>query len=223
MEGYCKILLSQHAPGFDAAGEEYANRISEAAARMDLLIHGLLEYGRLGHEQFPVESIESAAVLDKVMGLLKCEISRRQAEIRIEGEWARVQGNEKLFEIVLMSLLTNALKFVSAGVAPRVRVKAEIDANAVRFSVEDNGIGIAPEYLQRVFHIFEQLHSKDSYAGTGIGLAIASKAAERMGGRLWVKSTLNEGSRFWIELPRAQENAQEESRDKDRAEVAVAA
>jgi signal transduction histidine kinase len=223
MEGYSKILLSQHAPGFDAAGEEYANRISEAAARMDLLIHGLLEYGRLGHEQFPVESIESAAVMDKVLGLLKCEIARRRAEIRIEGQWPRVLGNEKLFEIVLISLLTNALKFVSAGVAPRVRVKAEIDANAVSFSVEDNGIGIAPEYLQRVFHIFEQLHSKDSYSGTGIGLAIANKAAERMGGRLKVESTLNQGSRFWIELPRAQENTQEERRDKDRAEVAVAA
>jgi signal transduction histidine kinase len=223
MEGYSKILLSQYAPGFDAAGEEYANRISEAAARMDLLIHGLLEYGRLGHEQFPVESIESAAVMDKVLGLLKCEISRRRAEIIMEGEWPRVLGNEKLFEIILMSLLTNALKFVAAEVAPRVRIKAEIDSNAARFSIEDNGIGIAPEYLQRVFHIFEQLHSKESYSGTGIGLAIASKAAERMGGRLGVESKLNQGSRFWIELPRASENAQQQSMVKSRAEVAVAA
>jgi signal transduction histidine kinase len=223
VEGYSKILLSQYAPRFDAAGEEYANRISEAAARMDLLIHGLLEYGRLGHEQFPVDAIESRVVLDKVLGTLKCEIARRQAEIRIEGEWPRVLGHEKLFEIVLMSLLTNALKFVATGVAPRVRVRAEGHANAVRFSVEDNGIGIAPEYLQKVFHIFEQLHSKTSYAGTGIGLAIASKAAERMGGRLGVESKLNQGSRFWIELSRTQENAQERRTGKGHAEVAVAA
>jgi signal transduction histidine kinase len=189
---------------------------------MDLLIHGLLEYGRLGHEQFPVEPIESGGVLDKVLGLLKCEISRRQAEISIEGEWPRVPGNEKLFEIVLMSLLTNALKFVASGVTPQVKVRGQVHANAVRFSVEDNGIGIAPEYLQKVFHIFEQLHSKDSYAGTGIGLAIASKAAERMGGRLGVESRVNQGSRFWIELPRLQAEAQERM-EKSHAEVAVAA
>jgi signal transduction histidine kinase len=223
MEGYSKILLSQYPPGFDAAGEEYANRISEAAARMDLLIHGLLEYGRLGHEQFPLEAIDSRTVLDKVLGLLKCEISHRTAEIRIEGDWPRVLGHEKLLEIVLMSLLTNALKFVTADVAPRVQVRAEGHANEVRFLVEDNGIGIAPEYLQKVFHIFEQLHSKDSFAGTGIGLAIASKAAERMGGRLGVESNLNQGSRFWIELSRVQENAQEERREKSHPEIAVAA
>jgi signal transduction histidine kinase len=222
MEGYSKILLNQYAPGFDETGEDYAIRISEAAARMDLLIHGLLEYGRLGHEQFPVDTIESGGVLDKVLSLLKCEISRRQAEIRVEGEWPRVPGNEKLFEIVLMSLLTNALKFVASGVAPQVRVRGQVHANAVRFSVEDNGIGIAPEYLQKVFHIFEQLHSKDSYAGTGIGLAIASKAAERMGGRLGVESRINQGSRFWIELPRLQAEAQERT-EKRHAEVAVAA
>jgi len=222
MEGYSKILLNQYAPGVDSTGEEYANRISEAAARMDLLIHGLLEYGRLGHEQFPVEAIESSRVLDKVLGLLKCEISRRRAEIRVEGEWPRVLGNQKLFEIVLMSLLTNALKFVANGVTPRVKVRAQSEANAVRFSVEDNGIGIAPEYLQKVFHIFEQLHSKDSYAGTGIGLAIASKAAERMGGRLGVESRINQGSGFWIELPRLQADAQEQA-EKSHAEVAVAA
>ena len=223
MEGYSKILLNQYGPRFDAAGEEYANRISEAAARMDLLIHGLLEYGRLGHEQFPVDAVESRVVLDKVLGTLKCEIARRRAEITIEGEWPPVSGNDKLFEIVLISLLTNALKFVSAGVAPRVRVWAEGHENVVRFSVEDNGIGIAPEYLKKVFHIFEQLHSKDSYAGTGIGLAIASKAAERMGGRLGVESRVNQGSQFWIELSRTQENAQEGRMQKSHADVAVAA
>ena len=222
MEGYSKILLNQYGPRFDAAGEEYANRISEAAARMDMLIHGLLEYGRLGHEQFPVETVESRTVLDKVLGLLKCEISRRHAEIRIEGEWPRVLGNDKLLEIVLMSLLTNGLKFVGADVTPRIRVVGKAQGNVVRVSIEDNGIGIAPEYLQRVFYMFEQLHSKHSYAGTGIGLAIASKAAERMGGRLGVESRVNQGSQFWIELPRMQENAHEERVEQGHRETVVA-
>jgi K+-sensing histidine kinase KdpD len=222
MEGYSKILLNQYAPRFDAAGEGYANRISEAAAQMELLIRGLLEYGRLGHEQFAVEAIESGVVLDKVLALLKGEIARRQAEVKIQGEWPCVAGNEKLFEIVLISLLSNALKFVATGVAPRVIVRGESHANVVRFSIEDNGIGIAPEYLHKVFRIFERLHSKDSYAGTGIGLAIATKAAERMGGELGVESKLNQGSRFWIELPGVRENGPERNLEKGHDELVVA-
>jgi signal transduction histidine kinase len=223
MEGYSKILLNQYAPGFDAAGEEYANRISEAAGRMDLLIHGLLEYGRLGHEQYPVETVPSGTVLDKVLGLLKCEIARKKAEIKIEGEWPAVAGNEKLFELVLTSLLSNALKFVAPEVAPQVKLCAEGQGNVIRFCVEDNGIGIAPEYLGKVFHIFERLHTKGSYAGTGIGLAIATKAAERMDGRVGVESRLNQGSRFWIELPRAPDNGRSTHFEKTSAELVVTA
>jgi signal transduction histidine kinase len=201
MEGYIKILLNQYGPRFDAAGEEYANRVSEAAARMDLLIHGLLEYGRLGHEQFPINSFESRPVLSRVLALLKPEISRKQAELTIQGEWPMVLGNEKLLEIVLLSLLGNALKFVEPNIPPKICLLAESHRDVVRFTVKDNGIGIAPEYLQKVFRIFERLHPSKSYAGTGIGLAIATKAAERMNGRLGVESRLNHGSQFWIELP----------------------
>lgn len=201
MEGYIKILLNQYGPRFDAAGEEYANRVSEAAARMDLLIHGLLEYGRLGHEQFPIETVDSASVLNKILTLLKPEIARKQAEVKIEGGWPAVLGNEKLLEIVLVSLLGNALKFVASGVSPRISFLAEAHGNVIRFTVKDNGIGIAPEYLQKVFRIFERLHSNKLYTGTGIGLAIATKAAERMNGRMGVESSLTHGSQFWIELP----------------------
>jgi K+-sensing histidine kinase KdpD len=223
MEGYSKILLNQYAPRFDAAGEEYANRISEAAARMDLLIHGLLEYGRLGHEQFPVETVQSGVVLDKVLGLLKCEIARKKAEVTIQGEWPAVLGNGKLFEIVLTSLISNALKFVAPEVAPQLKLRAEGHGDIVRFSVEDNGIGIAPEYLGKVFHIFERLHTKGSYAGTGIGLALATKAAERMDGRVGVESTLNQGSRFWIELAPAQDDQQGRHLEKASPEMVVTA
>lgn len=223
MEGYSKILLNQYAPRIDAVGEEYANRISEAAGRMDLLIHGLLEYGRLGHEQFPVESIQSGMVLDKVLGLLKCEIARKKAEVKTQGEWPAILGNGKLFEIVLTSLISNALKFVAPEVTPQLMLRAEGHENMVRFSVEDNGIGIAPEYLAKVFHIFERLHTKGSYAGTGIGLAIATKAAERMDGRVGVESSLNQGSRFWIELQRAQNDGERTHSEKAPAELVVTA
>jgi Bacteriophytochrome (light-regulated signal transduction histidine kinase) len=223
MEGYSKILLNQYAPRFDAVGEEYANRISEAAARMDLLIHGLLEYGRLGHEQFPVETVQSGMVLDRVLGLLRCEIARKKAEVRIQGAWPAIVGNGKLFEIVLTSLISNALKFVAPEVTPQLTLRAESHGNRVRFCVEDNGIGIAPEYLDKVFHIFERLHTKGSYAGTGIGLAIATKAAERMDGRVAVESSPNQGSRFWIELPREKGNGESTDLEKTPRELVVTA
>jgi signal transduction histidine kinase len=132
-------------------------------------------------------------------------------------------GNGKLFEIVLTSLISNALKFVAPEVTPQLKLRAEGPGNTVRFSVEDNGIGIAPEYLGKVFHIFERLHTKGSYAGTGIGLAIATKAAERMDGRVGVESRLNQGSRFWIELSRAEEDGQSTRLEKAPAELVVTA
>jgi K+-sensing histidine kinase KdpD len=223
MEGYIKILLNQYAPRFDATGEEYATRVSEAAARMDLLIHGLLEYGRLGHEEFPIETVESGAVLDKVLALYKTEIARKQADVKIEGEWPAILANEKLLEIVLISLLSNALKFVAAGVSPKVRLRGESRTGVIRFSVADNGIGIATEHLQKVFSIFERLHPDERYAGTGIGLAIASKAAERMDGRMGVESELYRGSQFWIELPRAQSGPAKKHREEMHSELTMVA
>jgi len=95
----------------------------------------------------------------------------------------------------------NALKFCEEGVDPRVRVWAESGQGKVRVWVEDNGIGIAPEYHERIFGVFERLHTVDRYPGTGIGLAIVRKALERLRGRSGVVSSLGQGSRFWIELP----------------------
>jgi signal transduction histidine kinase len=223
MEGYTKILLNQYAPGLDTAGEEYAHRISEAAARMDLLIHGLLEYGRLGHEEFPAKQIESSAVLENVLARFKGEIAGRHAKIKVEGKWPIIMANEELLETIFINLLSNALTFVTAGVSPQVTLRAEGRADTIRFSVEDNGIGIAAEYLNKVFSIFERLHPGNLYAGTGIGLAIATKAAERMDGRLGVESRLGHGSKFWIELPRVVSGAPAGIRTMTDAELVVAA
>jgi signal transduction histidine kinase len=99
--------------------------------------------------------------------------------------------------------LGNALKFVPPNVSPHVRIHAESDG-LVRLWVEDNGIGIKPEYHHRIFRVFERLHTANQYPGTGIGLAIVQKGVERMGGRVGVESAPGGGSRFWIELPTAE-------------------
>jgi signal transduction histidine kinase len=139
-----------------------------------------------------------------------------------------VRANTAVLNQILSNLLSNALKFVAPDTTPRLRISAEetttrienplsrangtpsldvklsaLDGKFVRLWIEDNGIGIQPEYHERIFRMFERLHGADSYPGTGIGLAIVRKGVERMGGRVGVESAPGTGSRFWVELPAA--------------------
>jgi signal transduction histidine kinase len=102
---------------------------------------------------------------------------------------------------VVVNLLTNAVKFLAPDTVPTVTIRDELNGDFVRVWVEDNGIGIAPEHQQRIFRVFERLHARETYSGTGIGLAIVEKAITRMNGRVGVESELGKGSRFWFELP----------------------
>jgi signal transduction histidine kinase len=113
-----------------------------------------------------------------------------------------VLANETTLSQILINLLNNALKFVAPGVPPRVKFFAEERAGMVRLCVEDNGIGIAAEHHERIFRVFERLGGT-RHEGTGIGLSIVRKGAERMGGRAGVESAPGQGSRFWVELPKA--------------------
>jgi signal transduction histidine kinase len=125
-----------------------------------------------------------------------------QAEIEIVRPLISVYGHEAFLTQCLSNLLGNAVKFVPPGERPRVRLWTEPLPTTVRICVKDNGIGIPAEAQNRIFGIFQRLHSQKTYEGTGIGLAIVKKAAERMGGRIGVESTPGKGSKFWLELPR---------------------
>jgi signal transduction histidine kinase len=112
-----------------------------------------------------------------------------------------VRAHPATLEHALSNLIGNALKFVREGVPPEVLIRAEAQRGRVRIEVADNGIGIAREYQDRIFRVFERLHSEGEYPGTGIGLAIVKKGIERMDGQAGLESVLGQGSRFWIELP----------------------
>jgi signal transduction histidine kinase len=114
-----------------------------------------------------------------------------------------VQGHYAMVVQVIVNLISNALKFVRDGEKPAIKIWDEEREGMVRVWVEDNGIGIASEHQNRIFRIFERLHGRENYTGTGIGLAIVEKAATRMNGRVGVESVLGSGSRFWFELPTA--------------------
>lgn len=201
MQGLAQVLLEDHATKLDPLGREYAERIVSAAQRMDALIRDLLSYSRLGRIDLHLEPVELNMVVEKVLAQLEKEINESRAVVSIDRPLPAVTGHSTTLIQVVANLVENAIKFVAKGTKPKVRIYAEKKEEWVRLWVEDNGIGIAPEDRQRIFRVFERLHSIETYSGTGIGLAIVCKGMERMGGRVGVESAPGKGSRFWIELP----------------------
>lgn len=227
MASFTNILLEDYSSQLDDRGKDYARRISGAAQRMDRLVQDLLAYGRLTHTAVPVANIslenEVNAALDQFSG----EIEASGANVEVRRPLPRIKANPAVLNQILSNLLSNALKFVAPNIKPHLQISAEetpssienpsnanetnppdvklplFNGHFVRLWIEDNGIGIKPEYHERIFRMFERLHGVDSYAGTGIGLAIVRKGVERMGGRVGVESAPGNGSRFWIELPAA--------------------
>lgn len=202
MQGFSRALLEDYADRLDATAQDYARRVVAAAQRMDTLIEDLLAYSRLSRAELQLYPVDLAAVVADVLGHLEAALQACRAQVQVEGRLPQVLGHPATLHQVVANLVTNAIKFVAPGVVPQVRLWSETHGEAIRLYVEDNGIGIALEYQDRIFRLFERLDASQTYPGTGIGLATVSKGMERMGGRVGVDSKVGQGSRFWIELPR---------------------
>lgn len=203
MQGFTSILLEDYGPQFDETGRNYAHRISAAAERMDALIQDLLAYGRLSHIDLRPERLDLKKELEDIVARMQDEVTSRRGRIEIEIPLPPILAHSAALAQVLTNLLSNALTFVAPDVLPSIRIYAKRYDGVVRLTVEDNGIGIDETHIQKIFGVFERLHSVNDYPGTGIGLAIVLKGVERMGGRVGVESEPGHGSRFWIELPAA--------------------
>jgi two-component system CheB/CheR fusion protein len=185
------------------SGKNYAERIHQAAGRMDQLINDLLDFGQLTHLEFPIQPVDLKSRTQKVLAEIGKDIRTTNADIQVQDPLPVIRGNGTLVDQVLSNLILNALKFVAPGVAPKVLFRAESQGSMVRFWVEDNGIGIAADHQDKIFGIFQRLHNTEEFPGTGVGLAIAKRAVERMVGQMGVESALGKGSRFWFELPKS--------------------
>jgi len=201
MSGFCQILIEDFGTKSpDRSWREYVERISQAAKQMDSLIRDLLAFSRLARDKVDLMPIELGPLLGDVIAEMRLE----GTPARVVGPGAVVLGNRVLLSQVFSNLISNALKFIAPGMTPEVRVKAEEGADGwVRTWIEDNGIGIAAEYHEKIFQVFERLNEASAYPGTGIGLAIVRRAVGRMGGRVGVESEEGKGRRLWVDLPKA--------------------
>jgi signal transduction histidine kinase len=178
----------------------YLKRIASAAGRMDQLTQELLNYSRLANTTATAGKVDLETLVQEIIETYP-QFSDRRIPIDVRRPLGEVSANHGLLVQVFSNLLANAAKFAHPDRRPAITVASEVSDTRVRVLVQDNGIGIPEGQEERIFGLFEKLTT--SHEGTGIGLAIARKAVERMGGAIGVTSTLGAGSCFWVELPRA--------------------
>ena len=196
---FTQLLQRRYAGQLDARADQYIEFAVDGAKRMQALINDLLQYSRVGRSAREPALVSSDAALAQARNNLAAAMEETGATIEA-GHLPLVLAELTLLTAVFQNLLSNALKF-SGGKPPRVVISTRRDGPFWLFSFADNGIGIEPEYAERIFVIFQRLHERTAYPGTGIGLAMTRKIVEYFGGRIWLDTTCTEGSRFLFTLP----------------------
>ena len=203
MHGFGMLLLESEAQCLSQEGRGYLRRIMKSSELMAEIIDDLLEYARVERDVAPGEPLELAPLCQEVVDARLNATEGSSAEVTVQVPPGRVQATRKGLSIVLRNLLDNALKFSRDGQAPRVEIGARLDGGLWTLWVRDNGIGFDMVYEEKIFQMFHRLNRADTYAGTGIGLALVRKAMQRMGGEVWAQSQPGAGATFYVRLPAA--------------------
>ncbi|MBV5338923.1 MAG: GAF domain-containing protein [Deltaproteobacteria bacterium] len=197
--GFTELLANRYKGTFDEKGESYMAYIVDGATRMRSLINDLLGYSRVMRSTRELTDTDCSALLSRVLRDMELAINASTAEITC-GPLPHIRADQSQLGQLFQNLIGNAIKYRAAA-PPKVVIKAVRQNNDWLFSVTDNGIGIDPMFYDRIFTIFQRLHTRAEYPGTGIGLAICQKIVERHGGRIWVESTVGAGSTFFFTIP----------------------
>lgn len=198
---FLRLLERRYDDKLDDDGRQFIAFAVDAAHRQQAMIQSLLEYSRIGTRGRPFADTDMNRVAAMARDNLAVAISESSAQIHI-GDLPQVLADETQMVSLLQNLMGNALKYRREDVAPVIRIGAEDDGDRWVFSVADNGIGIDPQYFDRIFQVFQRLHTREKYGGTGIGLALARKIVQRHGGDIWVQSEPGQGSTFRFSLPK---------------------
>ncbi len=196
--GYIRLLAQRYRGQLDPHADEFIDYAVEGLERMRTLIRDLLEYARVGTQGKPFEVTDSCEAVLQALANLRMATHMAKAEVTFDPLPIVVADHAQLVQ-VFQNLVANALKF-HGDAPPQVHLSANQEDQSWKFSVHDNGIGIEPKFAERIFAIFQRLHTTAEYPGTGIGLAICKKVIERHGGRIWVESSLGHGATFFFTL-----------------------
>jgi PAS domain S-box-containing protein len=207
ISGFAKALDRRYREGFDEKGRHYLDQIQAAGAEMGVLIEELLDYSRLGREKIRKVPVTLEPLVAGLRSTFGERIEASGGTLEVVEPLAVPVGDPMLIERIVANLVENALTYRNPDVAPHVTFGATRRGASVTLTVADNGIGIAPEFHERIFEVFARLHADEAYPGTGIGLSIVRKAARAMGSDVTVESVEGEGSTFSLDLPAAPERS----------------
>lgn len=200
---FCQLLDKRYGDQFDERGKQYIHYAVDGAKRMQVLINDLLTFSRVGRVSETTAPVDLRESLDTAVSNLASVIEDTDAHLRLPERLPEIVGDPTLLTMLWQNLISNALKFRSPERIPTIAVECELDPESRMwdFSVTDNGIGIEAEFAEKVFVIFQRLHSREAYGGTGIGLAVCRKIVEYHGGKIWVDTSHTEGTRLRFTLP----------------------
>ena len=198
---YTQLLKRRYSSNFDESGHEFMEYVVDGAKRMNTLINDLLLYSRSGRDTENKQSVEIDEVIYMVLNNLRMQIQETKTDIEIEADLPIIYCNRPQIVALFQNLISNAIKYQKENVTPEIEIKVERVGNFWEFGIKDNGIGMVENNLETIFLIFQRLHGREEYSGSGIGLAIAKRIVNSNGGEIWVKSTAGEGSTFYFTLP----------------------
>ena len=202
VSGFTSLLKKKYEKKLDEKGLQYIHYAMDGSIRMQQMIQDILEYSKAGKELTSMGTFSLAEVLHLVRNDLKKRITEKEARMEFPSQDLRLSGHQNSIYRLFLNLVSNALKFVPENIQPLIRILVRQDPEKYHFTVEDNGIGIEPENLPQLFQPFNRLHNKQTFAGTGLGLATCKKIVTNHGGDIWVTSTPGEGSQFHFTLPK---------------------
>jgi signal transduction histidine kinase len=214
---FCQLLEKRYGDKLDERGIEYIAFAVDGAKRMQVLINDLLTFSRVGRLNTTHGDVALGDSLGDALENLNTAVEESGAEITTAGPLPSVIGDPTLLTMLWQNLIGNAIKFAREGMPPKIAIECEASDGAWLFTVSDNGIGIAEEFVDKVFVIFQRLHGRDVYGGTGIGLALCKKIVEYHGGTIWIDTSYTTGTRFRFTLPNASVQT-----DAESSEVPVA-
>jgi light-regulated signal transduction histidine kinase (bacteriophytochrome) len=203
VNSYLSLLQRRYGDKLDQDAKEFIGYARDGGVRMDRLILDLLEYSRVGRRSKPMAPTPLGDVIATACHNLEVAIAERGTILHIPSDLPVVQADSNELTRLLQNLIGNAIKYCAPETAPEITIEWTDEPDHWCFDIRDNGIGIAPEHFDRIFMVFQRLHSRGEYEGTGIGLAVCRKIVEHHGGRIWLTSEPGKGSTFHFTLAKA--------------------